>query len=34
MARLFKDVVFHLKWFFWPERQRYAYLCQRSGFYR
>jgi hypothetical protein len=28
-----KNVLFWLKRLFWAPRQRYAYLCQRSGFY-
>jgi hypothetical protein len=34
MREHLKGVVFRLKWCFLPRRQRYAYLCQRSGFYR
>ena len=28
-----KSVLLRLKRLFWLPRQKYAYLCQRSGFY-
>ena len=28
-----RSFLFRLKRLFWLPRQRYAYLCQRSGFY-
>jgi hypothetical protein len=28
-----KSVLFRLKRLFWLRKQKYAYLCQRSGFY-
>jgi len=28
-----KSFLFRLKQLFWLPRQKYAYLCQRSGFY-
>ncbi len=29
-----KHALFNLRKIFWMPRQRYAFLCQRSGFYR
>jgi hypothetical protein len=28
-----RSVMFRLQRLFWPPRQKYAYLCQRSGLY-
>ena len=28
-----KSILFRVKRLFWMRRQKYAYLCQRSGFY-
>ena len=34
MADFVKSAIFRLRWYLWVPRQRYAYLCQRSGLYR